>query len=449
MKGQKRLSLSVLITLLFVMFTLVPQSIYAKTTEEMQASTILITCGDLTDRFGMGTGFVIGNSDHVVTNHHVIACAEQGGPVNVLLDMNTIIPAQVIWSSPVKDLAVIQTTQNLGRPAVSFTVAKDVKVADNVYVMGFPGAGNDQRLIDPSSMATVKVSKGIISAKVMSKDGVALYQTDAPINPGNSGGPLFNENGAVIGINSAASLVAGVVLDENGEQKTDRIRLGDNIGWSIQSDELLVELDQLGIQYQVDPRQENSSSSDANSGGGSSAISFVTLGLGLLAVLLAGVAVVLAVTKKGRVIVKEVSRRVIPSSNPSKNQPHIPPIQHPTFPPPNHNLNVNTQMKPYLVGISGPYSGQKFPITGQLILGRNPANSQIIIDSNTVSGSHCSLSYDAMQKVFFLTDLQSTNGTFTLNGHRLTAQQKTPLQSGQRFYLSNPGLTFEVRLESQ
>jgi S1-C subfamily serine protease len=449
MKGQKWLTISIMFTLLFAVFSFFPQSIYAKTTEEMQASTILITCGDLNDRFGMGTGFVIGNSDHVVTNHHVIDCAEQGGPVNVLLDMNTIIPAQVIWSSPVKDLAVIQTASNLGRPAVSFTVSKDVKVADNVYVMGFPGAGNDQRLIDPSSMATVKVSKGIISAKVMSKDGVALYQTDAPINPGNSGGPLFNENGAVIGINSAASLVAGVVLDENGEQKTDRIRLGDNIGWSIQTDELLVELDQLGIQYQVDPRKENSSSSGSNGGGGSSAFSFVSLGLGLLAVLLAGAAVVLSVTKKGRVIVKEVSRRVIPNSYPSKNQPPIPPIHQPAILPPNPNINANNQMKPYLVGINGPYSDQKFPLTGQLILGRNPANSQIIIDSHTVSGTHCSVSYDVLQKVFYLTDLQSTNGTFTFNGQRIQPQQKTPLQSGQRFYLSNPGLTFEVRLESQ
>ncbi|GHH99063.1 S1C family serine protease [Neobacillus kokaensis] len=290
-------------TAIFLLFlsVLLPLSSYAKSTDEMQASTVLITCGDLNGAYGMGTGFVIGNSDHVVTNHHVISCAEQGGPVNIVLEIGIIIPAEVIWSSAVKDLAVLKTEKALDRPAVTFTRSKDVKVADRVYVMGFPGAAIDQRLIDPSTIATVKVSQGIISAKVKSKDGVELYQTDAPINPGNSGGPLFTENGAVIGINSAASLVAGVVLGEDGRGKTERIRLGDNIGWSIQADELLEELDRLGIQYKTEGRQVKSESSD-----GAPIIFYsAMIGLGVLAVLIAVLALILTLRKKGREIVKE------------------------------------------------------------------------------------------------------------------------------------------------
>lgn len=280
--------------MLFIVF--LPSASYAKSTEEMQASTVLITCGDLDGEFSMGTGFVIGNSDHVVTNYHVISCDGQGGPVNIVLDVGKIIPAEVIWSSSVKDLAVLKTKKPLDRPSVTFMRSKDVKVTDRVYVMGFPGAAIDQRLIDPSTIATVKVSQGIISAKVKSKDGVQLYQTDAPINPGNSGGPLFTENGAVIGINSAASLVSGVILDEEGKGKTERIRLGDNIGWSIQADELLVELDRLGIEYKTEHRQLKKETDD-----GTPVIFYITMiGLGLLAVFIAILALVITLKRRGR-----------------------------------------------------------------------------------------------------------------------------------------------------
>ncbi|WP_066398760.1 S1C family serine protease [Neobacillus mesonae] len=288
-------------TVIFLLFmsVLLPVSSFAKSTDEMQESTVLITCGDLKGSYGMGTGFVIGHSDHVVTNHHVVACAEQGGPVNIVLDINNIIPADVIWSSSIKDLAVLKPEKRLNRPAVTFTRSKDVKVADRVYVMGFPGAAIDQRLIDPSTITTVKVSQGIISAKVKSKDGVDLYQTDAPINPGNSGGPLFTENGSVIGINSAASLVAGVVLGEDGKGKTERIRLGDNIGWSIQADELLEELDRLGIKYKTEGRQVKKESTD----GPPILFYSAMIGLGVLAVSLAALALFLTIRKKGRAVV--------------------------------------------------------------------------------------------------------------------------------------------------
>ncbi|MDZ5473053.1 trypsin-like peptidase domain-containing protein [Bacillus sp. 31A1R] len=410
----------------------------AKDVEEMQSSTVLVICGDINaGQFGMGTGFVIGDSAHVATNHHVIACAEQGQPVSIFLDSNNIIPAAVIWSSPVKDLAVLQTEVNLQRPSVVFTKAKDVKVSDQVYVMGFPGAALDQRLIDPSTISTVKVAKGIISAKVQSKDGVALYQTDAPINPGNSGGPLFTESGAVIGINSAASLVAGVTLDSEGQQKVDRIRLGDNIGWSIQAEELLVELDQLGIPYKVEGRKEISN--------GSSGLGTVTFVLVVIAVLLALTAVILSLTKKGRVIVKEVSRRVLPGAGPQQAKVNTVPQSGTVA----QQTTPNQGHIPYLIGMNGQYSGQKIRLGQPITMGRNPAQSQLVLSSNDVSGSHCLIEFDPTQRLFFITDLQSTNGTFMGTGQRLTPNRKHPLQSGQTFYLVNQGISFGVRLENQ
>lgn len=434
---RRSISGAIISFLLFLL--LVPIMASAKSVEEMEASTVLIICGDMNaGSFGIGTGFVVGDGGHVVTNHHVIACAEEGHPVSVLLDPNNNIPAAVIWSSSVKDLAVLQTQVNLERPSVSFTKAEEIKKADRVFVMGFPGAANDSRVVDFSALTEVKVAEGIISAKVMSINGIALYQTDAPINPGNSGGPLFTESGAVIGINSSASLAATEIYDETGEKKIDRIRLGDNIGWSIQADELLVELDQLGIPYDLEDRKENS-----NGGGGIQGT--LTLILVIVAVVLAGAAVVLSLTKRGRVMVKEVSRRVLPGSQQIKRDGGQPgPVSQPQAPDP----SLNRLAVPYLVGTSGQYNGQKFRITQPIKLGRNPSTSQLIFSVSEVSGTHCQVGFDQPNQQFYVIDLQSTNGTFLGNGQRMIPNSKYPLKSGSSFYLGNPGNGFTVRLES-
>ena len=56
------------------------------------------------------------------------------------------------------------------------------------------------------------VTAGIVSAK-WRKIGAGLYddyiQTDASINPGNSGGPLFNQQGEVVGVNTAIMTPSG------------------------------------------------------------------------------------------------------------------------------------------------------------------------------------------------------------------------------------------------
>ncbi|MCA1321675.1 trypsin-like peptidase domain-containing protein [Bacillus tianshenii] len=438
MSLRRSISLAIISFLMFLLT--VPLFASAKSVEEMEASTVLIICGDMNaGSFGIGTGFVVGDGGHVVTNHHVIACAEEGQPVSVLLDPNNNIPAAVIWASPVKDLAVLQTQVNLERPAVTFTKAEEIKKADRVFVMGFPGAAIDSRVVDFSAMTEVKVAEGIISAKVMSIDGVALYQTDAPINPGNSGGPLFTENGAVIGINSSASLAATEIFDETGEKKIDRIRLGDNIGWSIQADELLVELDQLGIRYELEDRKETS-----NGGGGLQGT--LTLILVVVAVMLAGAAVVLSLTKRGRVMVREVSRRVLPGSQQMK--PHDAQQPGQIIQPQASVPSYNKTAVPYLIGTSGQYSGQKFKISQPITLGRNPSSSQLIFSVSDISGTHCQVGFDSLNRQFYVIDLQSTNGTYLANGQRMHPNSKYPLQSGTSFYLANPGNGFTVRLEN-
>lgn len=418
---QKFVTLSLLL-LLFLSFPI--QKVFSTEVEENIESTVLITTGQLDGALGIGTGFVIGES-HVVTNHHVIAGSENGDPVHIVLNLEQIIPATVIWSSPKKDLAVLQSETPLNRPIVSFTKSENVKVTDTVFVMGFPAAALAENFIDQSTIATVKVAKGIVSAKVKTVEGVALYQTDAPINPGNSGGPLFSETGSVIGINSAASMIAGIVLDENGELKNERVRLGDNIGWSIQADELLVELDALGIPYEI--FMEEVVPEDR-----SVSMNLIILILVIVAVVLAAGALIFSITKKGRVVVKEVSKRILPnSSNPANAK----------------ELHKPIHVTPYLVGIKGQYGNQRFTLNKPITLGRSPINSQLILSAQEISSKHCTISFDPIKNCFTLTDLGSTNGTFLENGQRLTPHSNVMLKSQQKFYLCNQNHLFEVRLE--
>ena len=140
---------------------------------------------------GQGSGFIIDNEGHILTNYHVIAGARQ---VEVTLWNKKKYRADVIGSDRQKDLAVLKI------PATNLTPAtlgnsKTLEVGQKVYAIGNPFG------------LSGTMTRGIISSirSIRGPEGNAIdqaIQTDAAINPGNSGGPLLNWHGEVIGINS-------------------------------------------------------------------------------------------------------------------------------------------------------------------------------------------------------------------------------------------------------
>ncbi|HWC16377.1 MAG TPA: trypsin-like peptidase domain-containing protein, partial [Terriglobales bacterium] len=140
---------------------------------------------------GQGSGFIIDNEGHILTNHHVIAGARQ---VEVTLWNKKKYRADVIGSDRQKDLAVLQIpARNLS--FVTLGDSKSLEVGQKVYAIGNPFG------------LSGTMTRGIISSirSVRGPEGNAIdqaIQTDAAINPGNSGGPLLNSHGEVIGINS-------------------------------------------------------------------------------------------------------------------------------------------------------------------------------------------------------------------------------------------------------
>jgi putative serine protease PepD len=159
-----------------------------------------------------GSGFVIDNSGHILTNNHVVSAAAKGGAIQVINDKGKSWTARLVGRSPAYDLAVVQVS-GLDAPAVQFGRSDLAVVGQDVVAIG-----------SPLGLAGT-VTSGIISAKnrpVTTGDGVDpnsylnALQTDAAINPGNSGGPLVDMNARVIGVNSAIATVRGASEGQSG-----------------------------------------------------------------------------------------------------------------------------------------------------------------------------------------------------------------------------------------
>jgi len=139
---------------------------------------------------GQGSGVIVSNEGHVVTNHHVIADQQQ---IQVRLHDGTELQAGLIGDDPLLDIAVLKLEGGGPFTPLKFGDSAKVEVGQLVFALGNPfGLGET-------------ITQGIISAKErsLSDNQRDLFQTDAAINPGNSGGPLVNLQGEIIGINNA------------------------------------------------------------------------------------------------------------------------------------------------------------------------------------------------------------------------------------------------------
>jgi serine protease Do len=140
----------------------------------------------------LGSGFLIDDQGHVVTNAHVIDDADT---VKVRLADDREYRAKVVGKDDRLDVAVLELEKAPhDLPVASLGASDATRVGEYVVAIGNPfGLGNT-------------VTMGIVSAKGRTI-GAGPYddfiQTDASINPGNSGGPLFNLRGQVVGINTA------------------------------------------------------------------------------------------------------------------------------------------------------------------------------------------------------------------------------------------------------
>ncbi len=150
---------------------------------------------------GAGSGFVIDTDGHIVTNNHVVEGATR---IEVNFLDGTIVRGEVVGLDPDSDLAVVQVDLPAAElHPVTFGDSSALEIGQPVLAIGSPFG---QRWT---------LTSGIVSATDRSISGLTNFsiggviQTDAPINPGNSGGPLFDMNGAVVGVNSQILSASG------------------------------------------------------------------------------------------------------------------------------------------------------------------------------------------------------------------------------------------------
>ncbi len=159
----------------------------------------------------LGSGFLLDQEGHIVTNNHVVQGASQ---VRVLFTGLFETRGEVIGTDPDSDLAVIRVEEiPEGVQPVSLGDSDELNVGQLAIAIGNP-LGQDRT-----------VTTGIISALgrtlAETPQGFSIggiVQTDAAINPGNSGGPLLNARGEVVGVNTAIAAIPNRVGGSQASQ---------------------------------------------------------------------------------------------------------------------------------------------------------------------------------------------------------------------------------------
>jgi serine protease Do len=152
-------------------------------------------------REGTGSGVIYSSDGYIVTNNHVVEFADK---IEVTLYDNRKFAATIVGTDARADLAVLKIEGATNLPTLLLADSDRAKIGQWVLAVGNPLNLNST------------VTAGIISAKgrdidiIKGRDAIeAFIQTDAAVNPGNSGGALVDDEGRLLGINTAISTRTG------------------------------------------------------------------------------------------------------------------------------------------------------------------------------------------------------------------------------------------------
>jgi S1-C subfamily serine protease len=173
-----------------------------------------------------GSGFWV-TPRIILTNAHVVE------------DCNAIViggngQGEIRHADKFRDLALVKVSGLKGTPAF-FRSTSSVSQGESVVAAGFPLSG--------LLAEDLNVTQGIVSALAGMRGDRRFIQITAPIQPGNSGGPLYDDQGAVIGV-VTAKLNALKLAEQTGD-------IAQNINFAIQIGVVKGYLDDQGILYKV------------------------------------------------------------------------------------------------------------------------------------------------------------------------------------------------------
>jgi putative serine protease PepD len=152
-----------------------------------------------------GSGFVVDDQGHVITNNHVVSGAAREGRIEVVDHRGRRHDATIVGRSAVYDIAVLDVDGGEALEPAALGSSRRMRVGETVVAIGSP-LGLDSTV---TSGIVSALNRPVTTGDAEESSYINAVQTDAAINPGNSGGPLVNLRGEVVGVNSAIATMGG------------------------------------------------------------------------------------------------------------------------------------------------------------------------------------------------------------------------------------------------
>src|SRR3954471_769847 len=165
-----------------------------------------------------GSGEIIDDAGHVLTNNHVVAAAADGGRIQVALSDARVFDARLVGADPVTDLAVVQmeaAPKNLA--VLTFGNSETLRVGQEVMALGNPlGLSHTVTLGIVSALDRPVITQSESPDRQGRPVVTNAIQTDAAVNPGNSGGALVDGSGRLVGVNSSIATLGASQGGQSG-----------------------------------------------------------------------------------------------------------------------------------------------------------------------------------------------------------------------------------------
>ncbi len=182
-------------------------SLYGQANSAVVYIEVLVRQGGGFQPLSSGSGFIIDQEGHAVTNNHVVEAAD--ALQVVLADGSVVHDVEVVGRDPYSDIAVIRIDAGSDELVPLKLGDSDLlKVGQRVIAIGNPFGLQGTMTSGVVSAVGRTLTSQILEAGHFSNP--EIIQTDASINPGNSGGPLLDTRGRVVGVNTAIRSGSGL-----------------------------------------------------------------------------------------------------------------------------------------------------------------------------------------------------------------------------------------------
>ena len=359
-----------------------------------------------------GTGFFVGeegkNPEYIITNCHVVeeyilaGEALGGGQLYVMFDADDQEEAYLVVYDYAKDVAVLKLAEPTEkRSPLLLADAGEEDLGSEVYAVGFPLAADVTiQAVTSAGKNDATVTTGSIGRFLTeSGTGRKLIQTDVALSGGNSGGPLINGDGAVIGVSTAGSK-----LDQNLFYASQLQRR------ALPSGPEQYPLQRLRGIWPAGGPDRGSRRGRGGCG-----------------------------DPRGGSQQKEEGRRPRGEAGAAPAPSAV-------------EASPRTERKgaPLMRSMAPQHGGMVVQLHHQPVqIGRDPATCRLVYQDGTpgVSARHCQVYFDEQEQMFIVTDLNSTYGTFLVNGQRIAPNTPVKLPPHSSIYLGEPDNTVYLEIE--